>query len=254
MQKHIQYSLAGLILILFTSCGVNSDLMFKTPKGGEFQYDSIPMKPSREYQISYDDKFEFSLSTNEGQKIVENMSGVGKEGAASTGSLGYIVDVDGYAKLPVVGKVFVAGLTVSQLEDTLERKYAHEYQNPFVQVRLTNQRVLVFPGNGGDAKIVPLTNTNTTLMEALAAAGGVADRGKANTIKIMRMMGSKRVVYVLDLSTIEGLRYADMVVQANDYIYVEPQARIGREAIAQATPFISIFSSIFVLITVLNRL
>ncbi len=253
-QKQIGFLIVLVLTFLFSSCGINGNMMFKTPKGGEYQHDSIPLKPTREYQISFDDKFVFSLSTNDGQRIIENVSGVGKEGGTISSGLEYSVDVDGYAKLPVIGRVFVAGLSVSQLEDTLEQKYAQEYQDPFVQVKLTNQRVLVFPGNGGDARVVPLLNTNTTLMEAIATAGGIAERGKANTIKIMRMVDGKRKVYVVDFSTIEGLPYADMVVQANDYIYIEPQARLGREVLTQATPFISILSSALVLLTVLNRL
>ena len=57
-------------------------------------------------------------------------------------------------------------------------------------------------------------------MEVIALAGGIAERGRADKVKLMRNVGGKRIVYVLNLSTIEGLKYADMIVQANDYIYI----------------------------------
>ena len=102
-------------------------------------------------------------------------------------------------------------------------EYSREYQEPFIQVSITNQRVIVFPGNGSDAKVIPLLNANTTLMEVIAQAGGITDRGKSNTVKLMRRANGERKVYVMDLSVMSGLKFADMVVQANDYIYVEPQ-------------------------------
>lgn len=242
-----------VLTALIASCGINSNLMFKTPKGVEEQTDSIPLRPTTEYTISRDDKFSFTLYTNGGKRIVENMAGM-NDNQASFEIPEYLVRADGTADLPVVGNVPVAGLTVAQCEDTLAKRYSKQYQEPFVQVKLTNQRVIVFPGNGSDAKVVPLQNNNTTLMEAIAQAGGIADRGRADRVKLMRTVGDKRVVYVLDMSTIDGLKYADMVVQANDYIYVEPQEQAGREAIQSVAPLVSLISSALIIFTVFSTL
>lgn len=236
-----------------SSCGINSNLMFKTPKGVEEQTDSIPLRPTTEYTISRDDKFSFTLYTNGGKRIVENMAGM-NDNQANFEIPEYLVRADGTADLPVIGNVKVAGLTVAQCEDSLAKRYSKQYQEPFVQVKLTNQRVIVFPGSGSDAKVVPLQNNNTTLMEAIAQAGGIADRGRADRIKLMRTIGDKRVVYVLDMSTIDGLKYADMVVQANDYIYIEPQERAGREAIESVAPLVSLLSSALIIFTVFSTL
>ena len=130
--------------------------------------------------------------------------------------------------------------------------FSGEYVEPFVQVKVTNQRVIVFPGNGSDAKVIPLMNSNTTLMEALAQAGGITDRGKANTIKLMRKVDGKRVVYGIDLSTMDGLQYVDMIVQANDYIYVEPTPEIGKQVAQNVVPIVSLISSAIVIISAIN--
>lgn len=246
--------LATLTAGIYTSCGINSNLMFKTPKGVEEITDSIPLQPTTEYTISRDDKFTFTLYTNGGKRIVENLAGMNEEQTLMMEKPIYIVRPNGTAELPVVGSVQVAGLTVQQCEDTLQQYYAKEYKEPYVQVQLTNQRVIVFPGNGSDAKVIPLQNNNTTLMEAIALAGGIADRGRADKIKLMRNLGDKRVVYVLDLSTVENLKYADMIVQANDYIYVEPNEQIGREAVQSAAPIVSLLSSALIIFTVISNI
>jgi polysaccharide export outer membrane protein len=91
-------------------------------------------------------------------------------------------------------------------------------------------------------------------MEAIAQAGGITERGKSNTIKLMRRENGERKVYKLDLSTVEGLKYVDMVVQANDYIYIEPNADIAKETVKEVAPIVSILSSALIIFTVFTNM
>lgn len=240
-----------LIGFLIQSCGVNSNVMFKEAKD-EVRYDSIPLNPTEEYRISQDDKISFTLTTNNGTDIIEKMSGISVEKTSQNNLTEYIVRPNGDVELPIVGKIKIAGLTVEEAEDTLVKLFSGEYIDPFVQVKITNQRVIVFPGNGSDARVIPLMNSNTTLMEALAQAGGITERGKANTIKLMRKVNGKRIVYGIDLSTMEGLQYVDMIVQANDYIYVEPTPEIGKQVAQNVVPIVSLISSAIVIVSAIN--
>lgn len=249
----IKLFLITVIALLFQQCGINSNIMFKSPKGDLVKSDTIPMNPSEDYQISVDDKLTFSLATNDGTKIVESMSGIGQDGNGMQSGNEYVVRKSGLVELPILGEVNVEGLTVAQCEDTLELLFSKEYLNPFVQVKITNQRVIVFPGNGSDAKVIPLTNSNTTLMEAIAQAGGITERGKANTIKLMRKENGVRKIYSIDLSTVEGLKYVDIVVQANDYIYIEPNPELAKGVVREVAPVISIFSSALIIFTVFSN-
>lgn len=243
------------ICVIVSSCAVNSNLMWKQEKGFVVNSDSIPLSPEQDYRLSVDDKITFNLTTNDGSILIDQMSGLNENRIQPPRTIEYVIrkeNSEGIVDLPKIGKVNIKGMTVAECEDTLEFLYSKEYQNPFIQVQVTNQRVIVFPGNGSDAKVIPLVNTNTTLMEAIAQAGGITDRGKANTVKLMRRSGDKRQVYVMDLSVIEGLKYADMIVQANDYIYVEPTRELGKEFVKDVVPVVSILSSLVLLITILN--
>jgi polysaccharide export outer membrane protein len=252
LKQIVHILLITMIVVLFQRCGINNNIMFKSPKGEFANSDSIPMYPSSDYRISVDDKLTFSLATNNGTKIIESMSGI-SQGVSGNNSMEYIVRKSGKVELPMLGEVNVDGLSISQCEDTLQKLFSQEYQEPFVQVRITNQRVIVFPGNGSDAKVIPLTNSNTTIMEAIAQAGGITERGKSNTIKLMRKENGERKIYQLDLSTIEGLKYVDMVVQANDYIYIEPNAELAKELVKEAAPVLSILSSVILIFTVITN-
>ncbi len=90
------------------------------------------------------------------------------------------------------------------------------------------------------------------MLEAIALAGGITERGRASKIKLIRKNDKgKRVVYKIDLSTIDGLGYADIIVQANDYIYVEPVPEIGREILKEVTPIVSLITSAALVISII---
>jgi polysaccharide export outer membrane protein len=110
-------------------------------------------------------------------------------------------------------------------------------------LRVINRRVIVFPGSGGDAKIVQLENDNTTLIEALAIAGGITNTGRAKRVKLIRGDLKNPNVYLIDLSTMEGIKNADLVMQANDIIYVEPIPRISQGIVAELAPIVTIITS-----------
>ena len=142
-------------------------------------------------------------------------------------------------------------MTIREAEFMLEEKFAEYYKKPFVMLNITNQRVIVFPGKGGDAKVIQLANNNTTLLEALALAGGIST-GKAKRIKLIRGNLKDPKVYLIDLSTIEGMKQADMVIQANDIIYVEPRLKVASTILAELTPIIGVFTSILLIISLLQ--
>jgi polysaccharide export outer membrane protein len=168
----------------------------------------------------------------------------------------YLIEYDGSAKLPILGRVSLAGMTIRQAELFLQKKYAYSFNDPFVQITVLNRRVIVFPGESGQAKVIGLQNNNTTLMEAIALAGGVSDNGKAQSVKLIRKTDDPKnpLVYEFDLSTIEGLQYTGMIVQTEDIIYVQPRKQLGLRFLREITPYVSILTTLLLTITTLQAL
>ena len=77
--------------------------------------------------------------------------------------LTYLVRQDGTSNLPVIGVIHVSGKTIVELEEEIRILLSENYINPFVQIRVTNQRVIIFPGKG-DAQVVGISNANTSLL------------------------------------------------------------------------------------------
>ena len=161
----------------------------------------------------------------------------------SRNAMTYLVRQDGTSNLPVLGSISVAEKTIVELEEEIRVLLSENYINPFFQIRVTNQRVIIFPGKG-DAQVVGITNANTSLLEAIALAGGIRDEGRANSIKLMRKTKTgKREIYKIDLSTIDGLNHAQMIVQSNDYIYVDFKPRFASSFLTEVTPWLSLLTT-----------
>lgn len=248
----------SLPLLFFTSCkNVNSNILFKIPKDGSFQFDSITINPKEDYRIGPGDRISFLFSPNKGEQLIFNQSGVQeiREGGIgqSRNRMDFLVRSDGLVEFPLIGNFYINGYTIRQAEDSLRVLLSKDFVDPFVMIRVTNQRVVVFPGKG-TARLVPIENNNTTLLEVIALSGGIAEQGRSNSIRVMRRteMG-KREIFNIDLSTIEGIREADMVVQANDYIYVDFKPRIANSVLSEVRPWISLVSTTFASYLLLMR-
>ncbi len=252
-----------LVVVSFAlgSCTINKDLLFQTPT--DYSFDEIPDSAQVEVVIAPNNLLNFDFFTGNGHILVEQSIGNGILGGAGQNNqnmmnqrnqISYLVNEDGTVKLPVLGRVNLDGLSIREAESKLEDMYSVYYKEPFVMLRVQNNRVIISPGAGGTAQVITLVNANTTLMEALAMAGGVDGRGNASEIKLLRenRETGSREVYLIDLSTIEGIAAADMIVQANDIIYVEPLPLIAREILEEITPIVTLITTAALLIAILN--
>ena len=243
MKNPIALLLAGLMF--WSSCTINSHVMLKTPK--DYVFDTPPDKPIDEYIISVNDILQFRLFANDGFQLIDiasGQAGVGSQAAlAARANINYVVQADSLARLPILGNINIVGKTIVEAEAFLQAEYAKFYVEPFVILTISNKRVIVFPGTGSSAQVVNLSNNNTNLIEVLALVGGITSNSKASRIKIVRQTKVKKDVYLVDLSTIEGIKAGSMIVQANDIIYVEPNPNLAREALSDITPIVSLLSS-----------
>ena len=89
----------------------------------------------------------------------------------------YLVDYEGFAKLPIIGQFYVKGYTETELERVLEEKYSTLFVSPYVVVTVSNRRCFVFEGSSGS--VVSLNEAPTNLFEIIAKSGGIATNMKS---------------------------------------------------------------------------
>jgi polysaccharide biosynthesis/export protein len=238
--------------LLFSGCSINKDIMFRTDTEFDFTKPNLD-STNNIYQLSPFDYITLNLFTGNGALVFDySTSGVDVRTNFAGFELYYIIDENGEVELPVIGKVKVGGLTIPQAQEFLEKKFVN-YNSPYCLIRVINKRVLVFTGEGSKSVVVPLTNQQVSVIEAIATAGGVQKRGNAAKIKLIRNVQGKEEVYRIDLSTIEGIKDARMIVQSGDIIYVEPIPQITTEFIQDISPIINFISAASVLFFIITR-
>ena len=248
----------SIFILVTTGCQktINPSIMFQAPS--DYPYNQQQTLTNVEYKIAPNDIIGLGVYTNDGFKLIDltasatsvsSGTGVG----VSSVSTKYTVDIDGFVNLPIIKRVKIKELTIREATKMLEEQYATYYNKPYVELAVVNRRVLVFPGTGGTGKVVTLENENTTLIEALALAGGLSETGKAWKIKLIRGDSRNPQVTLVDLSTIDGMKKSNMLLQANDIIYVEPIPRVSQGIFAQITPIVGILTSFFLMYDIINR-
>jgi polysaccharide export outer membrane protein len=244
-------------------------------------------RTDRNYRIQPNDFLDMRIYTNKGERIIDpngelgmgspagqrpslsprtSSSTVSRTGTnASATGLEILVQADGTAALPVVGQVHVGGLTLQQADSTLQVLYSPFYREPFIQTRVTNNRVIVL-GAGG--QVIPLPNDNMNLLEVLALAGGVDGSsgggsnaggvyrygGKTSNIRIIRGDLKNPQVEQINLSTIAGMRRANLQMEPNDIVYIEPVRRRFLEGLTEAGPVFSAAATILSAVSVVFSL
>jgi polysaccharide export outer membrane protein len=255
MKQVLGIFLIGVMLISIPSCRyLYPNLMFQQK---QYQYFELAQKQIDQYVIQPGDEISLRVYARDGFRLVDvvgNASGVGgsvnstaNSGATGAIAITYLVDNEGFARLPVMGELFVKGYTEKELNRILADKFAGLFVDPFVIAKVENRRALVFRGSTGG--IIPLNAGPTNLLEVIAKLGGLSDNSKAYKIKVIRGDMKNPQVILIDLSTLEGMRKADLIVQSNDIIYIEDKrASVANQILTEISPYFALITTIATLI------
>ncbi len=282
---------AFFLLALLASCAsYRADLLLR-PVDAKNKLDSaqvvrqLPLPP-KNYLVQPGDFLLFRIFTNNGESILDpngelrfgNPAGKGTVTQSTSASSGggtrpatsstttsnsgtsvdnassFEVMPDGQVRLPMVGFVPVAGLRLLQIDSLLERKFSAFYKEVFVECRIGNQRVVVLGAAGGGSQVIPLTYQTTSLLEVIALAGGIAPEARTTNIRLVRGADPRTAqVQMIDLSTLEGMRKANVQVIANDVVYIEPVRHPFAAALRDNIRIVGVLSSIGVIASVILR-
>lgn len=222
--------------------------MIRVP--ADFQYDKFSSGPDSLYRLAENDVINVRILTNNGENLI-NVTGDVESNTQSKefGGIPILVEYDGTSKLPLIGRVQLAGLTRREAEDKLELLYKDQYKDPYITITISNRKVLVFPGTGSNAKVINFTGDNMNLIQALAEVGGISNTGRAKSVKLIRGDLKNPKVFKIDLSTLEGMKQADLALQSGDIIYVDPYEDPAVIFGRNVTPYLTAIGSIASLIT-----
>lgn len=227
------YLLLIAVVLMFSSCGVSNDVTGKLNK--EFNYFqegldssvSIKLKPLK---IKPNDLISiqvYSATLNQEQVAVYNLANNGGMAAGainqqlSQSISGYLVDNDGNVNVPYLGMIKAAGMTRVEFAEEIQKQLSAKelVKSPNVLVRFINFRVNVL----GEVKSPGMQTFNServTILDALGAAGDLTDRGRRDSIVVLREVDGLQKRYNLSLLNGSFLQSEAYQLQQNDVVYV----------------------------------
>jgi polysaccharide export outer membrane protein len=242
----------AVVTSLLVSCKIRSEVMFKHSKDYVFQ-ELVLDTSSAEYSIQPYDVISFAVYTSDGATILESSTGpVEMRMGGWNQFMELTVSSEGQVDLPVVGNVKIDGLTVRQAQEIVENEFEKMFNKPYVIIRVKNRRVVVFTSPDGTGRVVELGEQFVSVIDAVALAGGIGLYAEASKVMLFRDENGQQISYMIDLSTIEGAKYASAPVESGDVIYVESRPRYTQRLVDEVRPFLVILSSVSIFFSIIS--
>ncbi len=155
--------------------------------------------------------------------------------------LSYTISDDGTVKLPYIGRIVLANLTLEEATDSIEADLAQYLFIPSVYMRFINTKVTVL-GEVNSPGVYMFNYKNINIMQAIGYANDITEFGNRSNVLIIREDGTRKRKHHVNLLSDDLLESEWYLIKSNDIIYVEP---LGRKRFDMRTvPYNLIFSAI----------
>ncbi|MEG1998990.1 MAG: polysaccharide biosynthesis/export family protein, partial [Bacteroidales bacterium] len=166
----------------------------------------------------------------------DNISIIGNSGNVNSNNVTsgniYYVDNDGNIKMPIIGKVNVAGLTRFEIERLIASLIYPQYvkQEPLVNVHINNFKITVL-GDVVSPGIIDVQSDKINILELLARSGDISITGRRDNIMHIRTNNDgSRETFRYNLNDKYLLLSPYFYLKQNDFIYVEQNRSKARSA------------------------
>ena len=191
--------------------------------------------------------------------IFNASAGEGSGGNITTESaslLGYPVNDIGNIEIPFVGKVNVAGKTLSETKTRLDSIFKNYLNDAAITVRLVNNYISII-GEVNRPGRYPLTKDRINVFEALSMAGDLNLFSNRQKIQLIRPSPYGPVIKEFSLNDRSILTSEFYFIMPNDIIYAQPMRRRSFDINSSFTQilvgsFTTIMSAITTLFVILN--
>lgn len=152
----------------------------------------------------------------------------------------YLVDSAGFIDYPRIGKLKMGGLTIRQAKDEMALRLKDYLKQPVIEVRIVNYKITLL---GEVARPGPMFTSNhkITIIDAIAAAGGIPISGRIDNVLVIRQANGHREEARLNLHSNNVFNSPYFRLKQNDIVYVE-QTKIKKE---EANTLLRVYLPIF---------
>ncbi|MBT8195567.1 MAG: polysaccharide biosynthesis/export family protein [Bacteroidia bacterium] len=234
-----------LILLVFagilSSCTPQKKLIY-FQHGEAIQQDSASLFQPFELKIYPNDILQVQLYTINPDALPSISSTMDRSmnDNRSVYEKGFMVDNRGYVTIPLIGEVYVAGLTLDEAKLKILNEYKRFIESPTLVLRKLSFRISVL-GEVNNPGLIYVPGEKITLIEAIAMAGDLTNFADRTEIKILRTIEGQNQEIVLDLTSKELLFPNPIYLYPDDIVYIKP---VKRKALANVSPGLTVITSI----------
>ena len=235
------------VLICVSSCVSTKRLKYLQDNEENVETTISVERIQKPYRIQTNDLLSIRVKALD-QELVGMFNPIGDENPSATGEErmywdGFLVDEQGTIRVPTLGRVYVLGLTVDEVQEKIEEalldKYFKEEANVFVTVKLAGIRYTTIGEIGPGSQVI--YKEQVTIMEAIANAGDITEYGDRTDVVIVRQYPGGEKRHHIDLTSMEAMKSPYYYIQPNDLIIVNP---LPQKALGLGTTGLTAFQSI----------
>lgn len=216
----------SLLVLFFGACRSQREKVVYLQDVETFNREIIP-KPY-DVKIEKDDVLNILVSSKEPElstpyNQVLTTRATARVGYGSGANDGFLVDSKGYINYPILGQIYVEGMTRPELEKEIQNriKSSGYIKDPTVTVQLQNFKISVL-GEVNRPGSMNIKSERITLLEAIGMAGDLTIYGRRDRVFVIRETNGQREVFQTDLRKSDLLNSPIYYLHQNDVIYVEP--------------------------------
>jgi len=213
------------------------------------EIDSLPKVYQQfEYKLNVNDKISVSVDQHPDLSIGSIFEVYNSDAVYGKWVL---IDMNGEAILPKIGKVKLAGLSTREAELLITNRLSEYIVTPIVVVKVHNWEVSVV-GEVISPGAYTIEKMNNSVIEYITKAGGLDAYANKKNIKLIRNNGQQPQVITIDFTDYSDLTATQLNLMPGDIIYI-PTTR-GKKLDQRSStllPFASFISALAIVITLL---
>ena len=176
-----------------------------------------PLKQYEEYKLAVGDRLSCNIASKD-KELVGKFNSLITETSGGSTTKTFAVNEDGTIILPFFGTIKVAGLTIQQAEQVIQKHMQESITDAQVKVTLANNFFYILSKDKKGQYVI--YKDRLTIYEALAISQQTTETMNLSKVSIIRLdQGGNSITKTFDLRSYDVIQSEYYYIQPNDVIY-----------------------------------
>lgn len=220
----IFFLLVAISLLINSCVPAKKAMFFPDLAAGEVLIDSLVRESAK--KVYSGDRIVINMLTGDAESN-QVLNAVQGKGSGQQQLEGFLVDRDGFVQVPILGSIFVKGLTSTEIREMVQIKLKELYKDVVVYCTVAGRVVVLnsLSGNSGGSASggvtsIPLMDERLTILELLSTLR--TSNLKLDKAWIIREVDGKRITATMNFNSKDIFTSPYYYLRNNDVVYIEP--------------------------------